>query len=100
MNPLEHREFIKILKNCSTVITDSGGVQEEGTFLVKKIIVCRKITERPEALDTGHLQLCKSPAELPEIFERVIRNVTIDTACPYGDGTAATKINTILARYE
>jgi len=100
VNPLEHREFIKILKNCSAVITDSGGVQEEGAFLGKKIIVCRKITERPEGLETGHLHLCKTPAELPEIFERVIRNVTIDTACPYGDGNAATKINTILARYE
>ena len=100
MNPLEHREFIKILKNCSLVITDSGGVQEEGSFLGKKIIVCRKITERPEALETGHLLLCKTPAELPEIFERAIRNVTIDTACPYGDGNAATKINTILARHE
>ena len=99
-NPLEHRDFIKILKNCSTVITDSGGVQEEGTFLGKKIIVCRKTTERPEAINTGHLVLCETPADLSEIFERVISNVTIDTACPYGDGKAAIRINTILARYE
>jgi UDP-N-acetylglucosamine 2-epimerase (non-hydrolysing) len=98
--PLEHIDFIKILKNCSTVITDSGGVQEEGSFLNKKIIVCRKTTERPEGIETGHLHLCESPDKLPNIFETVMRNFTIDSACPYGDGNSASRINKILAEYE
>jgi UDP-N-acetylglucosamine 2-epimerase (non-hydrolysing) len=100
VDPLEHNEFINILKGCATVITDSGGIQEEGSFLGKKVIVCRKTTERPEGIKTGHLFLCHSPRELTEIFERVIREVTIDTVCPYGDGKASSKINKILTSYE
>lgn len=100
IDPLEHDEFIKILKGCATVITDSGGVQEEGSFLNKKIIVCRKTTERPEGIDTGHLTLCGSPVELSEIFERVIRDITINVDCPYGDGNASSKINDILDGYK
>jgi UDP-N-acetylglucosamine 2-epimerase (non-hydrolysing) len=100
VEPLEHLDFIKILKNCSTVITDSGGIQEEGSFLGKKIIVCRKTTERPEGIETGHLFLCGDPKDLSKTFETVMRDFTIDTPCPYGDGNAASKINNILARYE
>jgi len=98
--PLEHCEFIKILKNCSAVISDSGGVQEEGSFLGKKDIVCRKTTERPEGIATGHLIMCATPPDLPKIFERVIKSVTINAPSPYGDGKAANKINTILTSYE
>ena len=37
---------------------------------------------------------------LPKIFETVIRDNTIDSPCPYGDGRAANKINKILDSYE
>ena len=100
VEPLEHNKFIQTLKNSSCAITDSGGIQEEGSFLGKKIIVCRKTTERPEGIETGHLHLCESPDKLPNIFETVMRNFTIDSACPYGDGNSASKINKILAEYE
>ena len=100
IDALEHNEFLNILKGCSAVITDSGGIQEEGSFLNKKIIVCRKTTERPEGIESGHIILCDSPDNLTEIFERVIRKVTIDASCPYGDGQAASKINSILEGYE
>ena len=58
VNPLSHGDLIKILLNCKFVITDSGGIQEEATFLNKKSIVCRKTTEIPEDISTGHLFLC------------------------------------------
>jgi len=100
VDPLEHDKFIQILKNSSCAITDSGGIQEEGSFLGKKIIVCRKTTERPEGIETGHLSLCDNPLDLAEIFETTIRDCTIKEECPYGDGNAAAKINSILASYE
>ena len=100
ISSLEHDEFLNILKGCATVITDSGGIQEEGSFLNKKVIVCRKTTERPEGINSGHLLMCPEPKDLPKIFETVIRDSTIDSPCPYGDGDAASKISYILDSYE
>jgi UDP-N-acetylglucosamine 2-epimerase len=48
VDPMEHSELIDLLTKCSLVITDSGGLQEECSFLNKKCLVCRKVTERPE----------------------------------------------------
>tara|TARA_R100001509_G_scaffold94928_1_gene55043 strand:+ start:6715 stop:7722 length:1008 start_codon:yes stop_codon:yes gene_type:complete len=96
MKPLDHSQFMKYLTKCKFVITDSGGIQEEGSFFNKKVIVCRKTTERPEGLGTGHLYLCKKPQDLEKIFEEVNNNYIIEAACPYGDGFASEKIYKIL----
>jgi len=96
-SPLEHVDFIVLLKDCRIVITDSGGVQEEGAFFNKKVIVCRKKTERPEGLDSGHSILCPSPNLLKETVEKIIKhNYNINEPCPYGDGKASSRILQIL----
>jgi len=64
VDPLPHYELINLLVNCRFVITDSGGIQEEATFLNKISIVCRKTTERPEGIKTGHLHLCDNTNKL------------------------------------
>ena len=46
VGPLPYEECIQYLAKCGLVITDSGGLQEESSFLKKKCIVCRKTTER------------------------------------------------------
>jgi len=91
-NPLQHHELIDYLKDCLFVITDSGGIQEEACFLNKKIIVCRKTTERPEGIKTGHIKLCKKPTSLKNIFNKVYNQYQILKDCPYGDGSSAKKI--------
>jgi len=96
INPLEHRDLISLLKQCKLVITDSGGIQEEGSFFNKKVIVCRKTTERPEGIDTGHLHLCQSPNEIKDLFDILIKNPYITTECPYGDGKASERLKIIL----
>jgi UDP-N-acetylglucosamine 2-epimerase (non-hydrolysing) len=96
VNPLPHYELINILARCKLVITDSGGLQEEGSFFNKKVIVCRKTTERPEGIDTGHIHLCKSPDMLTTIFELVNRNHVIEAQCPYGDGNSSKQVYKIL----
>ncbi len=93
---MTHDETINILKDCKLVITDSGGLQEEGSFFNKKVIVCRKTTERPEGIGTGHLYLCDSPKDLKELFVKLEYNSYICRPCPYGDGRAAEKIKKIL----
>lgn len=94
--PLQHNELIDYLKDCLLVITDSGGIQEEACFLNKKIIVCRKTTERPEGIKTGHIKLCKKPKFLTTVFKDLILKFKISKKCPYGDGQASKKILSII----
>ena len=96
INPLTHPELLDILTKCRLVISDSGGLQEEGSFFNKKVIVCRTTTERPEAIETGHLHICKSPNDLKSKFGELIDDYYIDTKCPYGDGKSSIKIKNIL----
>jgi len=97
INPLEHSELLTILKDCKLIITDSGGIQEEACFLNKKIIVCRKTTERPEGIYSGHIYLCKNPEELVSQFLNLNKDFIISNKCPYGNGKSAKKILTILS---
>lgn len=95
IDPLTHSDLLEILVKCKLVITDSGGLQEEGSFFNKKVIICRTVTERPEAIETGHLYICKSPIELQKLFGNLIENYYISNKCPYGDGHSAKRIKEI-----
>ncbi len=96
VEPLEHKDLIKILMESNLIISDSGGLQEEGSFFNKKVIVCRKTTERPEGIETGHLHLCDSPKDLSELFGKLIENPYISENCPYGDGYTSEAVLQIL----
>ena len=96
VEPLSHPELLDILVKCKLVISDSGGLQEEGSFFNKKVIVCRETTERPEAIKTGHLHLCSSPKNLASKFGYLINNYYINEICPYGDGNSSNKIYKII----
>ncbi len=52
-----YENFIFLLKKCNFVVTDSGGVQEEASYLNKKILVIRNTTERREILKSGIVKL-------------------------------------------
>ena len=96
VEPMEHTDMIYHIKKCRFIISDSGGLQEEGSFFNKKVIVCRTTTERPEGLYTGHLHLCKTPNDLKDLFGKVNNNPYISENCPYGDGDTAIKVLNIL----
>ena len=95
INPVPYDEFLEMLASCSYVITDSGGLQEETSFLGKHSIVCRKTTERPEGLGKFSA-LCPGPELLFEMFENMKRTPDPAGECPYGDGKSAEKIVKIL----
>jgi len=96
INPLNHEELIKYLFTIKLVITDSGGIQEECSFLNKKCLVCRKITERPESLELTSF-LVKNPFDLSEMFTFHLNSYNeIVGECPYGDGKSSNKICKIL----
>jgi UDP-N-acetylglucosamine 2-epimerase (non-hydrolysing) len=96
VEPMDHTNMIYHIKKCKFIISDSGGLQEEGSFFNKKVIVCRKTTERPEGLHTGHLHLCKTPEDLKRLFGNINNNPYICEPCPYGDGTTSEKVLKIL----
>ncbi|MEA1897728.1 MAG: UDP-N-acetylglucosamine 2-epimerase, partial [Bacteroidota bacterium] len=55
--PLGYIDFLALIKNATLVITDSGGIQEETTFLGVQCLTVRNNTERPVTVDLGTNQL-------------------------------------------
>ncbi|MEK7137730.1 MAG: UDP-N-acetylglucosamine 2-epimerase (non-hydrolyzing), partial [Patescibacteria group bacterium] len=51
--PLGYLAFLKLLSLTTFILTDSGGIQEEATFLQKKCFTLRKNTERPSTIESG-----------------------------------------------
>jgi UDP-N-acetylglucosamine 2-epimerase (non-hydrolysing) len=95
IDPMSHNDLLNYVKKCKFVISDSGGLQEECSYLNKKIIVCRKTTERPESLNI-HSFLCNLPEELPYFIDKFMIDYHVDQPCPYGDGRSWEKILKIL----
>lgn len=51
--PLDYFAFQKLVKECKFILTDSGGIQEESTFLKKPCLTLRPNTERPVTISEG-----------------------------------------------
>lgn len=98
VDPMPHAEFLDLLAEARFIITDSGGLQEEGSYLGKKVIVCRETTERPEGILTGHIKLCLSPFYLYDLVMDVMGSYQIENDCPYGDGFSSNKIVDLLLK--
>ncbi len=103
INPVGYLDFLKLLRKCKFVITDSGGVQEEITSpqINKRALILRDCTERPESVVSGHSVLCK--IEHKTILEQINRldidaSNKITTESPYGVGDSAVKITDILEK--
>jgi UDP-N-acetylglucosamine 2-epimerase (non-hydrolysing) len=103
--PQGYRNFVALMKQCTLVLTDSGGVQEEAPSLGKPVLVMRDSTERPEGVEVGTARLVG--AEETSIVENAIRLLDDSSAYdamanavnPYGDGHAAERIVARIERY-
>ena len=101
-NPLPYFDLVYLLERCTTVLTDSGGIQEEGPALGKHVLVARKVTERPEGVEAGVAKLVGSDTELIlASLEQALAGTESgrflpgrDT--PYGDGLAGKRIADIV----
>jgi UDP-N-acetylglucosamine 2-epimerase len=101
LDPVDYLDSVFLMKKAAVIVTDSGGIQEEAPALGRPVLVTRDVTERPEAMLTGHVELVGSDPDL--IYRRVAAHVggsapPIAPTFPYGDGTAATQIADILDR--
>ncbi len=95
VDPMNHKTFINKVAACRFLISDSGGVQEEASFLKKRVIICRETTERPEALNSFNY-LCRKVGDLPNLFDKVQNNHIPTSECPFGQGDASSKILDLL----
>jgi len=98
---LPYDEFVEQLAKCRFLITDSGGLQEESSFLRKKSIVCRKKTERVAGIGTFSI-LCPTSNDLYRCVNEIQDDFVppSDYECPYGDGYTARNIVTVLRTFE
>jgi UDP-N-acetylglucosamine 2-epimerase (non-hydrolysing) len=94
-NPLNHSDLLELLIKVKLVITDSGGLQEECSFLNKKCLVCRETTERPESINFTTFMV-KNPKSLKELFDKHIYEYEVNYDSPFGDGYASEKIINVL----
>ncbi len=98
IEPLDYLPFVYLMEKSYFVLTDSGGIQEEAPSLGKPVLVMRNITERPEALMAGTVELVGTNYNL--IKSRISRLLddqnyykTMSMAVnPYGDGFACQRV--------
>jgi UDP-N-acetylglucosamine 2-epimerase (non-hydrolysing) len=98
VEPVDYLPFVDLMRRAYILITDSGGVQEEGPSLGKPILVLREKTERPEAVRAGTVKLVGTDRDA------IVREATrlLDDRAeyermarlhnPYGDGKASGRI--------
>ncbi len=105
LEPLDYLDFVHTMARSTLVITDSGGVQEEGPSLGKPILVLREKTERPEAVEFGTVKLVGLDAgRIYRTARMLLTNPAAYRAMasavnPYGDGHAAERTVRIIKRH-
>lgn len=103
IDPLEYIPFVYLMNRSYFILTDSGGVQEEGPALGKPVLVSREITERPEALAEDSVKLVgTNPNKIVSECNLLLRDSQeyqrrSQKVSPYGDGHAAERILKVLS---
>jgi UDP-N-acetylglucosamine 2-epimerase (non-hydrolysing) len=92
--PLGYIDFIELIKNAKYVLTDSGGIQEETTFLKVPCLTLRENTERPVTYIEGTNIICgldelKIKNEIKKIESGKIKKGKVPK---FWDGKAASRI--------
>jgi UDP-N-acetylglucosamine 2-epimerase (non-hydrolysing) len=103
--PLDYSDFVNFMSKTYLIITDSGGVQEEGPHFGIPILVLRKVTERPEAVKYGTVKLVGLDEEtILKTAKRLIEDKTAykkmaSAVNPYGDGLSSKRTVQIIKNY-
>jgi UDP-N-acetylglucosamine 2-epimerase (non-hydrolysing) len=104
VEPLGYLDFICLMRHAEMVVTDSGGVQEETTFLRVPCLTVRPNTERPITVTDGTNRLVAAEsAPLIDAINDTLASAEGEPANPDAeppelwDGRAATRIASILS---
>jgi UDP-N-acetylglucosamine 2-epimerase (non-hydrolysing) len=105
LDPLDYVPFVDLMRRACMILTDSGGIQEEGPSLGKPILVMREKTERPEAVEAGTVKLVGT-SEQKIVSEACLlldneeeRRRMSRVHNPYGDGQASRRIADAIAGF-
>lgn len=98
LDTLDYDDMINLMSKSYIILTDSGGIQEEGPSLGKPVLVLRDETERPEAVEAGVVKMIGTNEE--SVYREVV--ILLDSKDkyremskninPYGDGRASERI--------
>lgn len=97
--PFSYSVLLKVMEESHFIVTDSGGIQEEGCILHKPVLVLRETTERSEGVEAGAAKLVGADEE--QIFlwlnrllddENIRIQMAENSGALYGDGGAAKRI--------
>lgn len=92
IKPLNYISNLCYIANSHFVISDSGGIQEEVASLKKKILIYRKLTERPEILK--HHGILIDENNFVKEFKKLVKNpYPKNNKNPFGDGNASTRVH-------
>ena len=104
-DPLDYDRLVAAMRGCTLLLTDSGGLQEEAPALGKPVLVLRRTTERPEAVDAGTARLIGTDSEtiLAETANLLEHEGAYEAMArahnPFGDGNASERILTAVRRF-
>jgi len=92
VEPLNYIDFMSLVIDSALVITDSGGIQEETTYLGINCLTVRPNTERPITITEGTNKLVKISEILESALIALKNNKVNKNNLPYWDGQAASRI--------
>ena len=105
IEPLDYLDFVNLMAKCYLILTDSGGVQEEGPHFGIPILCLRYVTERPDAVDFGTVKLVGLDEEtIYSTALTLIENAEeykkmANATNPYGDGLSSERTIKIIKNY-
>jgi UDP-N-acetylglucosamine 2-epimerase (non-hydrolysing) len=95
--PVSYRDFLSLQADAAAVLTDSGGVQEETTYLNVPCFTLRANTERPITVYAGtNTLLGLEPARIGDILPALAHPKTVDEPPPLWDGRASERAADVL----
>ena len=98
LEPVGYIESLHLIQNAAVVITDSGGIQEETTYLRVPCLTLRENTERPETITLGTNRLTALDRLVQDVRDVLSRREVIGSIPPLWDGKTAERITEILRR--
>ena len=101
IDPLGYIDFLRLEKDAAVVLTDSGGIQEETTFLGVRCLTLRETTERPVTVTCGtNTCIGLDPQRAAQLVEEHLSHgPTPHLRLPSWDGMAARRIVRHLCAY-
>jgi UDP-N-acetylglucosamine 2-epimerase (non-hydrolysing) len=100
IDPLGYVDYMKLMSNAAVVITDSGGIQEETTYLGIQCLTIRDNTERPITISQGTNRLIKPKHEdIVREFRDALKRVNMPVPqIEFWDGRTAERVLEVLKK--